>query len=107
MKQVYKEYTRAFLLEPTKLTRIIDKIHERLADQQNVTTRDHFEVFLKGDRREEMTTLDEVLALENSRKHKIKRLVVASFASTPGAARPEHEVQVDFGSPTASSGSTN
>lgn len=99
MKQVHKEYERSFLLEPTKLTRIIDKIHERLDDQPHSIQRDHFEVFLAGDRREEMSTVSEVLALDNSRKHKIARLLVVCSASAPGAARPEHEVQVDFGGP--------
>jgi hypothetical protein len=44
-----------------------------------------------------MTSVDDVLALDNSRKHKIERLVIVCSASAPGAARPEHEVQIDFG----------
>src|SRR5437899_3201042 len=95
--QVHKEYAQAFLLEPTKLTRIVDKIHERLADHQCTTTRDHFEVFLSGKRREELTSVDAVIALENSRKHKILRLVITCSAGRKGAARLEHEIQVDFG----------
>lgn len=85
-----------FLLEPTKLGRLVDKIHERLGDHQNIRLHDTFEVFLTGNRCEERTALDEVLALDNSRKHKITRLIVTCSASPPGAARPEHEVQVDF-----------
>jgi hypothetical protein len=96
MINVHKEYRQAFLLEPTKLLRLIDKIHERLEDHHGTTLHDTFEVFLSGDRREELTSLTQVLALDNSRKHKIKRLVVTCSASSPGAPRPEHEVQVDF-----------
>lgn len=87
------------MLEPTKLNRLIDIIHERLADHQYTTTHDSFEVFLTGNRREEMTNVDDVLALDNSPKHKIQRLLIVCSASTTGAAKPEHEVHVDFGSP--------
>lgn len=106
MINVYKEYYKAFLLEPTKLGRLVDKIHERLGDHQN-KPHDTFEVFLTGNRREEMTALDQVLALDNSRKHKITRLVVTCTASSLGAARPEHEVQVDFARPHPSSSGGN
>ncbi len=107
MKHIHKEYQRPFLLEPTKLNRLVGKIHERLADHANSTLYDRFEVFLAGSRREEMTTVDDVLALDNSRKRKIERLVIVCSASTPGAARPEHEVQIDFGYPKPSGGTPN
>ncbi len=80
MMQVHKEYTRAFLLEPTKLTRLLDTIHERLGDHQCSTTHDHFEVFLSGKRREELTSVDAVLALPNSLKQRIIRLVITCSA---------------------------
>jgi hypothetical protein len=95
--QVHKEYAKPFLVEPTKLTRLMDKIHERLGDHQCTTTRDHFEVFLSGKRREEMTGVDAVLALENVRKHKILRLVITCSAGRKGASILEHEIKVDFG----------
>jgi hypothetical protein len=109
MIHVHKQYQQAFLVEPTKLGRLVDKIHERLADHPNITLHDTFEVFLTGNRREEMTRLDDVLALDNSRRHRITRLAITCSASSLGAARPEHEVQVDFAQPKPSSsgGSTN
>jgi len=99
MVHVHKEYQHAFLVEPTKLGRLVDKIHERLGDHQNANVHDTFEVFFTGNRREEMTELDDVLALDNSRRHKITRLAITCAASSLGAARPEHEVQVDFARP--------
>ncbi len=35
MKHIDKGYQQSFLLERTKLTRLVDKIHERLADHTN------------------------------------------------------------------------
>ena len=96
MKQIHKDYERPFLLEKTKLDRLLDIIHGRLREHQDTTKRDDYEVCLSGQRREEMTSVDDVLKLDNSRKSKIQRLLITSCASTKGAARPEHEIQVDF-----------
>jgi hypothetical protein len=51
---------------------------------------------LSGQRREEITSVEEVLELDNSPKSKIHRLLITCSASTDGAARPENEIQVDF-----------
>lgn len=99
MKTIEKEYGERFVLEPTKLSRIVDKIHERFADHPKNTWHDTFEVFLSGNRHEEMSALDDVLALDNSRKRKIERLVVRCSAATLAATKPEHEVEVDFACP--------
>jgi hypothetical protein len=96
MKQIHKDYVRPFLLEKTKLDRLMDIIHDRLEEHQGTTKTVDFEVFLSGQRREEMTSVDDLLELDNSRKSKIKRLLITCRASTEGAARPEHEIQVDF-----------
>src|SRR5437762_13881313 len=98
MRQIRKEYPRPFLLEPTKLTRIVDRIHERLTQHQNSALRDYFEVFLSGNQHEEMESLTEVFAMENSKHRRIQRLVMTCAAETEGAARPLHEVQIDFAS---------
>ena len=105
MINLHKDYQKAFLLEPTKLRRLVDTIHQSLADQQNLTQHDAYEVFLIGNRREEMTSLEQVLALDNSRKRRITRLVLTCSASSSSTPGPEREVQVDFGrSQTTGSG---
>lgn len=97
MKQIHKDYRRPFLLEKTKLDRLMDIIHRRLSEHHDTTRRDDFEVFLPHDRREEMTNVDDVLQLDNSRKSKIQRLLITCYTLTEGVARrPEHEIQVDF-----------
>ncbi len=97
MKQSHKEYEKAFLVEPTKLTRLLERIHERLGDQE--PAQDKFEVFLTGGRREEATSLDQVLALENSRKRKIKRLIILCSAAAIEPFGTKREIEVDFGGP--------
>jgi hypothetical protein len=97
MISIDKEYPKPFLLEPTKLNRLVDKIHERLGDHANTTAHESFDVFMSGNRHEELPTVDSVLELENSRKYTIQRLLITCSAATRGAVRPEHEVRVDFG----------
>jgi len=103
LMKLYKEYTQPFLLEPTKLRRIVDEIHECFDNLDDSSLHDTFEIFFTGSRREEMNSVEEVLALDNSRKHKIERLLILCSASASGAVRPEHEVQVDFAGPKAPS----
>jgi hypothetical protein len=97
MEISYKEYQAAFLLEATKLERLMEVIHERLGDHPTAVVQDHFEVFMTGNRCDELTNIEQVLALENSKKHRLERLVIVSSAATEGARRPEYEVLVDFG----------
>jgi hypothetical protein len=103
MKQINKEYPKGFLLEPTKLTRIIDKIHERLEDHQPTMKRDQFDVFLTANRHEQINKVEDVLSLDNSRKQQITRLIISCSAGKKVAARLDDEIQVDFGGKTTAS----
>lgn len=96
MQEITKDYDHAFLLEPTKLIRLVDKIHDRMADFQSTNIRDRFEIFSLGNRREVVTSIDHVLAQENSRKRRITRLLLVSSAFVEDIAEPQQEVVVDF-----------
>jgi|GEM_PF-3249919 len=96
MTQVEKQYGAPFLVEPTKLGRIVDVIHQRLAEHANTAAHDSFDVFFAGNRRVVAETLDEVLSLDNSRRSRVTRLLIVCTASASGAHRPEHEVSADF-----------
>src|SRR5687768_13249550 len=100
MKQIQKEYPKPFMLEPTKLTRLVDKMHERLNEHSPTVQRDQFDVFLAGNRHEQMSKVEDVLALDNSKKQKIQRLVISCSGGRKVAARLDDEVQVDFGGKT-------
>ncbi len=104
MTQIHKEYVKSFLLEPTKLTRIVDQIHGRLADQKGAKVQDHFHVFLSNNRQEELSSLDQVLALENSKRYKIERLLVTSSSVMDGAVH--HQVELDFAGPKSNTDRT-
>ena len=105
---LHKEYQKSFLIEPTKLRRLVDTMHEQLGEHQDATLHNTFEVFFNGNRRVEMNEIDNVLALDNSRRQKITRLAITSSVSPLGAPRSDHEIQVDFARPKpTSTGSTN
>lgn len=102
MKEITKEYPqRAFLLEPTKLRRLVEIAHDRLTEHLHTVSRDSFEVFMGDSHREDKNNVDDVLALDNSSKRKIQRLVFVCSATVAGAGTPDREVQVDFNSPRA------
>jgi hypothetical protein len=67
--RVYKEYPRPFLLEETKLTSIVNKIHEQLDDHAGTIRADQFDVFLPRNRTQQASSVEEVLRLENSRDY--------------------------------------
>jgi len=82
MTQIQKVYDRAFLLEPTKLNRVVGVIHERLRDHSAYSLQDSYEVSLSNQHVEQTAKLEDVLALDNTRKHRIQRLLVACAVTT-------------------------
>lgn len=96
MRQIHKEYKNAFVLEPTKLTRLVGVIHERLADHKQVEVKDRFELFYGRNGREELDQLEHVLAIENSPRRRVQRLVITCSGTPGGEGRPEHEISIDF-----------
>ena len=77
MNQVHKNYPYPFILEPTKLTRLQEVLHDRYREDKS-DPEDHFEVFLTGNHVLEMKTLEAVLQVENSRKKEIERVRISS-----------------------------
>src|SRR5688572_18562744 len=96
MRKLHKEYSNAFVLEPTKLDRLVGVIHERLADNEATVLRDHFEVFYSAHEHEEFDRLEDVVSLENSQRRRVQRLVLTCSAIPAVGGRPEHQVFVDF-----------
>src|SRR5689334_20177576 len=93
---IHKRYDKPFLLEATKLNRLIGVMQSRLEDPPNAVRRDHFEVFFSDGRSAERNTAEEVLKLDNSSKSKIRRLLITFRASTEEVGRQDREIQVDF-----------
>ena len=96
MKREQKDYIgRRFEVEPTKLTKLVQVMHEKLAGPADQS--DSYVVYMVGDHRAELQTLDEVLALDNSAKHRIVRLRIHSECRAPNGTLPQSEIDVDFG----------
>jgi len=105
MKTEQKEYpNQAFSVEPTKLTKLLKMIHDKL--DGGATTQDRFFVHMKGDRKVELHNIDDVLELDNSRTKKIERLIIRSFRAQENTAEQTREIEVDFGAPLKKDGST-
>lgn len=98
MRTVQKEYQQSFILEPTKLDRFVNLIHERLEDYGFPNQVDSFEVHLKNNVVDELSSLEQVLALENSRKQRIQRLIVRSSAGAADDEASRELVEADFDS---------
>jgi hypothetical protein len=91
------EYTFPFKLDETKLTAIVDTAHEYLGDAQYTLLPDRFEVIFSEVDREELSSLDTVLALDNSSSRKVQRVVMTS-ASVPQASNTlGREIEIDLG----------
>lgn len=100
MPQIQKDYSHAFLVEPTKLTRLLDLIHHGITGgSADIYVIYRFHVFLRKNRVDEFDSVDAVLALENSRKKKIQRIsVLCSGGLLDGnPAAHDKQVEVDFG----------
>jgi hypothetical protein len=96
MKREQKDYIgRRFEVEPTKLTKLVQVMHEKLAGPGDQS--DSYFVYMVGDHRAELQTLDDVLALDNSAKHRIVRLRIHSECRAPNGTSPQSEIDVDFG----------
>jgi len=91
------EYYLPFKLDETKLTAIVDTAHEHLVGAQHVLLTDRFEVFFSEVDREELNSLDEVLALENSRARRIQRIIVICASALQPSNAMEREIEIDFG----------
>jgi hypothetical protein len=97
VKHIDKDYLGSIFLEPTKLIRILNLIHERFGDHPNTVLRDRFDVFMPDNRHEVLTSVDDVLGLDNSTKRRINRLLLTSSASAEEGSQPAHEITIDFG----------
>lgn len=95
MRTIHKEYTRFFVLEPTKLTSLVEVMGQALTTFSQTAGKQQFEIFMKEDRVEQVNSLQEVLATENSRRRAVKRLLMTCSSG-------EEEIRVDFDSASRS-----
>lgn len=95
MRLIHKEYKQHFLVEPTKLDKLVDVIQGSLAEHRGRVLKS-YEVVFKGDRSDTFDNIDDVYRLDNSKKGKIQRLLITMSSTPDGDSKPNHEAQVDF-----------
>ncbi len=97
MARERKDYIgRRFEVEPTKLTKLLHVMHEKLAGRP-ADLSDSYVVHMVNNHTAERQTLDEVLALDNSKKNRIVRLQIHSQCRISDSTVPQREIDVDFG----------
>jgi len=92
-----KVYDYSFLLEPTKLTQIVENIHAQMPEDDGVSVRDSFIVYQTGNKENKFSSLSDVIKTDNSRRYRVRRLLISSSATELRTGMLKHEIQVDFG----------
>ena len=96
MRVVRKEIESPFIVETSKLTRVVAVIEDTLAHHENLVQKWRFEAYLTGMRVEEAASLEEIVELDNSARNRVYRLLIICSAGVPNAVTPDHEIQVDL-----------
>ena len=92
---VSKKYNSSFVVEKSKLTRLLSVINERMALLQQ-PIQQTYETHLSGQKNVTNSSIEEILSLDNSRRSKIERLVLLQKSVTQVPAVTEHQIEVEF-----------
>jgi hypothetical protein len=102
MPAARKTFKSPFLLEKSKLTRLLEAVKARF-EQAALPAHLLFQVQLRGQKLIQTASLDEVLAIDNSSKSRIEDLYVTCGDTETSDTPRNHIITVDFdGSPPAS-----
>jgi hypothetical protein len=98
MKSIARSYHRAFLVEPSKLTRLVTVVRERLQelDSDSDQLSEEYEVYLSGRKLIETNSLDQVLELDNSPRNEIERLSFTMNVTQGESTKPSDTVRIEF-----------
>ena len=91
MKTVRKVFNSPFLLDRSKLTRLASVIRQKLTEQGGIGS-EQYSAYLSSDTDIPTSSLEEILDLDNTDKHRIRRLTVTASVTIAD----EHRVEVDF-----------
>jgi len=97
VKSIRRSYKIPFLVEKSKLGRLVTVVREKAAEVNNI--RERYEVHLSSRKLVETTALDEVLQLDNSERNRVERLTVVFEViptGEPDAAEQRESISVDF-----------
>jgi hypothetical protein len=104
--QKQREYGLPFKLDETKFTAIVDTAHGLLSDHQRTLVSDRYEVFFSEIDQEELGSLDDVLALDNSHARRIQRVIMTFSSALQPSSIPDREIQIDYGAKRSNASGT-
>lgn len=92
---IEKRYRSAFVVEESKVTRLLGVIKESIP-QEGLLYEESLDAYLSGAKTVEAKTVQEIMALDNSERSKVKRLVIRCEAKPNVKDDAAHFVRVDF-----------
>jgi hypothetical protein len=96
MPALVKTFRSAFVLDMSKVTRIMGIVKERLVVHPD-PQEDQFDVELSGLKHVHCDLLDQVLEMDNSKRSRIERLVISCGATKDaGTGRVKNAIRLDF-----------
>ena len=95
MKTERKQFLSPFLVEKSKLTRLMDVIETRF-NQGGTAPACRFEVHLLGQKIIETASIEDVLAVDNSKRNRVERLLLTCSSDAPSGQEPDRDLLVDF-----------
>jgi len=90
-----KQFDSPFVLEKSKLRRLIEAIESKLKENGRTPEFD-FEAHLHGQKVVETASIDEILALDNSKRNRVERLVFSCTTSDPNTKTVDRGSTVEF-----------
>lgn len=92
---VDKRYLSAFVVEKSKLTRLLGVIKNAI-HQEGLSYTESFEARLVGTKTITADSLQHILDLDNSERSRVERLIIHCAAGPTSSDDPTHFVEVDF-----------
>lgn len=92
---VRKTYDSAFVIEESKLTRLLSVIKNTF-DRDGAYYKEQFEARLTGEKIVATDSIQHIMELDNSERSRILRLIINCHSGPEPSDNPAHMIQIDF-----------
>jgi hypothetical protein len=93
---IRKRYRSAFVVERSKLTRLLAVIRNALHHHEGGFYRESFEAHLAGAKGVATEDIQHILELDNSERSRVEGLLIRCEANPEPGDVPAHEIEIDF-----------